>query len=149
MDASRAECSPEPVCRAILASKEPEQGADDVAATAPLEDEVLPDILVVEDGPDLEQTLLPDEAYDGAENKTVLALVAVDDATADSAAVLSADAPHQGSLEDVLASESPDYSPPQHAADLELEDNQADDGSQLLTGDTWADDNAGCTRAAG
>lgn len=124
------------MCRAISASKEPEKRADDLVAPAPVEDEVLPDILVVEDDPDREQIKQPAREYDQTDDDTVLALI-VDDAAADSAAVFSPEATHKSSMEDVLAEESPVRYPSQHAAQLALEADHADGGTQVLTDDTW------------
>ncbi len=111
--------------------------ADNLAAIVP-HDEALPDILVVEDGPDVEQAEPPDELFQRAASDTALALDEdMVGAAAESAALLSTEAPYQSHPEDVLAAESPMYALPQDAADSAPEDSHMESGNEKLATDTW------------
>ena len=133
-----AHCSLELLmCRAILASKEPEQVADDLAAIIP-HDEALPDILIVEDGPDTEQAGPADELSQQAASDNALALDEdMFGAAADSAAVVSYEAPQQTDVEYELAAGSPAYALRQDIADSAMEDSHMDTGNELMTTEMW------------
>ncbi|CAL5221761.1 g4014 [Coccomyxa viridis] len=125
------------MCRAILASKEPEQVADDLAAIIP-HDEALPDILIVEDGPDTEQAGPSDELSQQAASDNALALDEdMFGAAADSAAVVSYEAPQQTDVEYELAAGSPAYALRQDIADSAMEDSHMDTGNELMTTEMW------------
>lgn len=111
--------------------------ADDLAASAP-QDDALPDILVVEDGPDTEQTEQPDELFQPADSDNALGLDGVDGPAADSPSGINAETPLQGGLEYVPAAESPEDSPPHEATDWAVEDDSVNASNHQLASSTWA-----------